>query len=135
MLNVDEVLNLSQKELQKEVYEFLMNGGNNKKLAKIMSKTKGYCDKEELEVKKISFDKIERIAGPEKDMKYFEKEDLWNEKIDKMKDAIKKGWKPPPLIVWNKENKLTIADGSHRIEALKKLEYNEYFCIVKKSKK
>lgn len=130
MLEPDKIINLDEKSLQKEVYEFLTTTGNNKKLAKIMSNTKGFCDKGKLEVKTLRLSELIRIAGPEKDMQYFEEREIWDKKIDQMIKSIKSGWKPPCLIVWDTKKGLTIADGAHRFEALKKVGKKEYACIV-----
>ncbi|MFT4261255.1 MAG: ParB/RepB/Spo0J family partition protein [Candidatus Woesearchaeota archaeon] len=126
MLEPNKIIDLDEESLQKEVYEFLTTTGNNKKLAKIMSNTKGFCDKGKLEVKTLRLSELIRIAGPNKE--YFEEQKVWDKKIAQMIKSIKSGWEPPALIVWNKD--MTIADGAHRFEALKKLGKKEYACIV-----
>lgn len=130
MITPNKVKNIDKKELQRQIYEFLTNEGNNSKLANIMSNTKGYCDKGRFEVKLMSLDNLIRIAGPEKDMQYFEEKEIWDKKISQMASSLENGWKPPCLIVWDTNKGLTIADGSHRIEALKKLGIKQYECII-----
>ena len=110
--------------LLKKLVEFLEGEGNNLKLAEIM-KSKGT-----LHSKKLDFSELIRIAGPEENMKYKIDQRIFEEKINKMVESINKGWEPAPLIVWDTIEGLTIADGSHRIEALRKLGFKSYLCII-----
>jgi|SRR6056297_1639337 len=111
--------------LENWVYKFLTTKGGNKKLANIM-KGKGVL----IGPKKTSLNKLTRACGPEKDMKFHEDKKIWDKKINKMVKSIKKGWNPPPIIVWDMKNELSIADGSHRIEAFKKVGIKSYWTII-----
>ncbi len=73
---------------------------------------------------------LKRICGPENGMKYFEEKDVWEKRVLNMVKDIKNGWDVPPLIVWNKDGELSIADGAHRYEALIRCEFKKYWVFV-----
>jgi hypothetical protein len=47
-----------------------------------------------------------------------------------MSKRIINGWKVPPLIATYKKSKLSIRDGNHRFEALKKCGRRKYWTII-----
>ena len=114
------------KKLKEWVHGFLTTIGKNEELAEIMERS-GTLEAP----KKISLNKLIRICGPEEGMKYKEEQKDWDKRVDKMTEEIKSDWETPPLIVWRHENgKLTVADGSHRVEALRKAGIKSYWAII-----
>ena len=73
---------------------------------------------------------LKRTCGPEKEMKYFEAEDVWNKTIGTMKLDLDKGWKPAPLIIEFKDGKFNVADGNHRMGALINSGYKKYWIAI-----
>ncbi len=121
-----EALDFSQRgEIDKWVHEFLTSVGKNNHLSEIM-KEKGHF----YGPVDIPFSKLIRCCGPEKNMKFYEFKDKWEDRNNSMIKAIKNEWNVPPFIVWCRKGKLSIADGNHRIEALKKCGFKKYWVII-----
>jgi hypothetical protein len=78
----------------------------------------------------IKLSKLKRCCGPEKEMKYKEPKKTWDKRVSSMVKDIKLGWDVPPLIVWFLNKELSIADGSHRVEALRKSGIKSYWTIT-----
>lgn len=124
--SVEEAIKYAKKGILEEwVHSFLTTVGKNEKLSEIM-RDKGFLESP----KKISLDKLTRICGPEAEMKFHEPKDKWDKKVSKMAQSIKENWDPPPLIAWDFNGELSIADGSHRVEALKKSSFKSYWVII-----
>jgi len=124
--SLDEAIEFSKKGFLEEwVHKFLENKGNNIHLSKRM-KNKGYW----LGIVEFPLGKLVRCCGPEENMKFRENSKSWEESINKIRLDIKKGWKAPPLIVWYLDGIFSIADGNHRFEALKRLNYKKYWIII-----
>ena len=113
------------QEIDTWAHAFLNSEGNNVHLSAIM-KQKGFWNGPAQQ----PLSKMRRICGPEKGLKYHEREEVFHQKIEKMLDAIKKGWDVPPLIVWYDQDKFSVADGNHRLEALKQSGHQSYWTIV-----
>lgn len=106
-------------------HEFLNNEGSNVKLSKIM-KDKGYW----LGPFEVPLNKLVRCCGPEKNMKFYEEKEKFYKHVASIIEKFKAGWNMPPFIAWYLDGKLSLADGSHRIEALRKLGFKKYFTIM-----
>mgnify|MGYP003977512711 CR=1 FL=1 len=103
----------------------LLRATNNENFANF-TKDKGYW----LGPIKISLSKLKRCCGPEKEMKFNEPSDTWNKRTNKMIKDIEKGWDIPPIIVWFLNKELSVADGSHRLEALRKSGFKKFWTII-----
>ncbi|MFH1637343.1 MAG: ParB N-terminal domain-containing protein [Candidatus Woesearchaeota archaeon] len=123
---VEEAINFAKKDRINEwIHKFLTTAGKNNHLSEIMKHQGHFYGPIE-----ISFQKLKRCCGPEKNMKFHESKDKWGEIIATMISEIKDGWQVPPLIVWQINSNLSIADGNHRFEALKKCGFNKYWAII-----
>jgi hypothetical protein len=109
---------------EKWVHHYLNNEGNNKALSKGLKKQKRYW----LGPIKISLSKLHRCCGYESNMEYTETISKWNRRINSIIKKIDSGWDMPPLIVTYKNKQLSIRDGNHRYDALKKC--NKISCRV-----
>ena len=78
----------------------------------------------------FSLSKLKRSVGPEANMRYQVDSVPWQKKISFLKQKIKNGWKPQPLITaGNAEEPFLLHDGNHRYEALKQTNAAEYWVI------
>ena len=117
-------------ELHKWVFDFLNTIGKNKEMANgILKREK---DKKLFWFGPIKFplNKLTRCTGAEKTMEYVEPLKKWENKTTKMVQSIQAGWEPPLLMVnprpWPI---LSIRDGNHRYEALKRCGKRKYWII------
>src|SRR3989344_3503081 len=123
---IDEALDYSSHGfLQEWVHGFLETEGRNPHLARIM-KDKGYW----LGIFEFPLSNLVRCCGPEENMKFHEDPKKWDETVTKMTDKLKSGWRAPPLIVWHLNGVLSVADGNHRFEAMKRNNYKKYWIII-----
>jgi hypothetical protein len=115
--------------LKEWLISYLEGHGNNQKLADALKENNAidYSGPIEMELSPMR-----RIAGSAKEgLKWVDAD--WENNIQKMVDAIKSGWNPPPLILtdyWDPKYHLT--DGNHRCEALMRAGYEKYWTIVLK---
>ncbi len=116
---------IDNKPVENWVYQFLTTTGSNKKLAEIMNEKGHWMGPIEIPLKNLK-----RCCGPEKEMKFYQPKEKFNRKVKKMIKSLKKGWKPAPLIVWYQDKELSIADGAHRTEALKKIKFKKYPTLI-----
>jgi hypothetical protein len=80
-----------------------------------------------VELKEYPLKLLKRIEGlPEAQP---ESSDIWNQRVSTIEEAIKNNTPLGPIIVTDFWNKLEIADGNHRHEALLKSGYKTYWTI------
>lgn len=107
--------------------DFLNASGNNSSLAKTLQK-RGTFHTGLIE---YPISKFKSILGPDHSFLYYEDPEKFNDRAEAMVDAIKAGWTPPPFIVtdfWG--NELSLADGAHRMEAMKRLSVKSYPTVL-----
>ncbi len=122
-----EALEYAKRGLLEDwIHAFLTTSGKNEGLSTGLKKKKRFF----VGPRNIDFDKLQRICGYEKNIKYHESEERWEKKVRRILSGMKKGWEMPPLIVMYKKGKLSIADGNHRFEALKRRRFNKYWTII-----
>ena len=115
-----------QGKLKEWVYEFIMNEH---------SKHIEFYNELQSEERyffgpiRISLKDLKRIAGPENEMEYTVPDDWWNNQIPLLKGLIEDGWDMPPLIIRIRDDGYYLTDGNHRLEALRRLQYEEYYAI------
>ena len=80
-------------------------------------------------------DKLKRIEGPQNGETEIESVDEWSRKVKGFEHAFQNGYVSPPLIVTDFWDKIEIADGNHRHEALLNSGYTTYWTIFLFSKK
>lgn len=122
--NLDQAF-LAEKEnrLHEWVLSFLRSSGNNLKLANKLEK----YGQNNVRLLSYPVEKVINIIGADESFKYQEDVSILNDRVSKMVDSIKKGWRPPPIIVtdiW--EDEIEIADGGHRQRAIIDLGITEY---------
>ena len=78
----------------------------------------------------MKLDKLEPCCGPDEDMEYVLDHEQWEERIKKFQNMIRSGWDIPPLIASNDKGILSLRDGNHRLEAMRREEIEEYWVII-----
>lgn len=79
----------------------------------------------------IQLDKLERTCWPETNMEYQLSEGSFNETVRRVQAYIEQWNSMHPLICQFKDNVLSIRDGNHRHEALRRLEIKKYWILVR----
>jgi hypothetical protein len=72
-------------------------------------------------------DQFKILMGPDHSFRYYEEPGSFNNRVNKMVESLKAGWKPVPFIasdIWN--DGLELNDGAHRVAALKRLGVKTY---------
>ena len=115
----------TSKEVEFWVHEFLLGPGKNQPFSEGLKLIPRYFHLP----KKISLRSLNRCCGPEPEMEYFQPQEAWDSQVGNMRQALKNGWLPPPLIV-SFDGNLIINDGNHRHEALICEGYSTYWSIV-----
>ncbi|WP_105617427.1 ParB/RepB/Spo0J family partition protein [Vallitalea okinawensis] len=124
--NVEEAIVYSEKgKIEEWVHLFLNSEGDNFAFSEGLKLQKRYW----LGPIIYDLDKINRCCGPEKDIKFHEPYENWENRIKRMEDLIKQGWEMAPLIVNHDKGYLEINDGNHRHEALKRAGINKFWVI------
>jgi len=125
--SVREAKEYAKKGLLEEwIHDFLITMGKNENLSLGLKKEKRYW----VGPITVSLDKLYRVCGTEKNIKFREGEERWEKRINRIINGIKSGWEMPPFIVTYKRRKLIIADGSHRHEALKRRGFKKYWAVI-----
>lgn len=114
-----------QGKLHQWILKYLNSEGNNKKLAKVL-KEEEYFWSDMLE---YPLDKLKRVMGYEKGMKFRESREKWEKRISFLTNCLKKGESFAPLIATDFWGDIHLSDGTHRFEALKKSGYEKYWTI------
>lgn len=112
-------------DLRIQVLEYLRGEGDNAKLADRIEST--VC--QSIDLVNFSLKDLKRIIGPDKKLAYFEEEEIWEGRVEKLVSAIEGGYKPLPLFVTNFWGETTLADGNHRHEALIRSGFDLYWVI------
>ncbi len=74
--------------------------------------------------------KLNRVCGPEAEMEYIEPVDGWEQRIGILMQNIQALEDVPPLIIHHRANDLSIRDGNHRHEALRRLGYESCYVLL-----
>jgi len=78
----------------------------------------------------IDLSKLKRVCGPEEHMIFKEEKSYWEDKVESMEYAIETGWDMPPIMIWFKDKEFSIADGSHRYQALLNCGKKTYWSFI-----
>lgn len=127
IFSVGEAQKYANKGLLEEwVHEFLMTAGKNPEFSEGLKLQKRYWTGP-LE---MDLDRIERCCGPEESMEYRVDAGCFRSYVDEMAKSLNKGWESPPLLVQYVGGRLSVRDGNHRYEALKKCGIKRYWVIL-----
>jgi homoserine kinase type II len=113
--------------------DYLNGPGHNQKLAHIITETEGLTTM----LTDAPLENLISVAGPNKTYKYPIDSKKWIKVTNDYAKKIESGWNPPPIIVTQGVfgPELSVADGNHRLEALKKCDIKRYEVIlIKKTK-
>jgi hypothetical protein len=80
-------------------------------------------------------ERLKRIEGVQNNEEAIEHVDEWTNRVKDFEQAFKNGYVSPPLLVTDFWNKIEIADGNHRHEALLNSGYKRYWTIFLFTKK
>lgn len=113
--------------LEEWIHSLLMNGYNdNIDLSNGIKQSKRYfCGPVKLPLSLFT-----RVCGPEETMEYQVNEAYFHYHVEEMMEWVKQGWDIPPILIEQKDDRLFMNDGNHRFEALKRLNYREYYFIL-----
>lgn len=111
--------------IEEWVHEYLMTVGKNPEFSVGLKLQKRYW----AGPVEFNLDKLARCCGPEENMEYRVDANMFEIYVDEMVKSLKNGWEAPPLIVQYHEGSLTLNDGNHRYEALKRCEINRCWVI------
>lgn len=73
---------------------------------------------------------LNRVCGPEPEMEYIEPVDGWEQRIRILMQNIQALEDVPPFIIHHQANDLSIRDGNHRHEALRRLGYESCYVLL-----
>ena len=69
----------------------------------------------------LPIDQLHRLAGPPGDpVLCAVADDYWRDDVDELGEKVEDGWEPPPVIVAFREGELTLEDGNHRVEGVRR---------------
>jgi hypothetical protein len=122
--SLETAIEADQKgDLFQWLQNYLRAEGNNKELADYLK------DPTIIKLMEFPLNKLIRSTGPEIEMAYFEVSDVWEERVSNLVEKIKEGNKLPPLIVTDFGKPLSLSDGNHTHEALRRCGYDRYWTI------
>jgi hypothetical protein len=112
-------------KIEEWVIQFV-SATDNERLGKVIQNYKGKWEGP----KEFDLNKLKRRVGPEEGMSYPEPKDVFDSKVNGIISRIDNGWDIPPLIFWESEDGLSLMDGGHRLEALKRASFKKYWIII-----
>lgn len=112
-------------ELFQWLQNYLRGEGRNEELADYLIKEKLAT----INLIEFPLTRLKRSTGPEKEMAYVEDSEVWEERVGNLVKKIKEGNKLPPLIVTDFGEPLSLSDGNHTHESLRRCGYDKYYTI------
>ncbi|MBM7564214.1 ParB N-terminal domain-containing protein [Paenibacillus sacheonensis] len=103
--------------LEEWVHLFLKTTGNNIPFSEGLKLGKRYWEGPVL----LPLQDLDRCCGPEPEMEYVNPAESWEARVDSLMSLLQEGWAYPPLIVQAVDGRLSVRDGNHRHEALRRL--------------
>jgi hypothetical protein len=80
---------------------------------------------------RLRLDHLHRLAGPaEHPVVQAVDDGWWRDDVDELAERIADGDEPPPVVVSHADGELTVEDGNHRIEALRRAGAEETWAVV-----
>lgn len=113
--------------LEDWVHEYLRSDGQNTGLSDGLRLQTRYW----LGPIEVPLDQLDRACGPEASMEYQEPEADWERRVTAMLEGIQGGWQAAPFIVqYTAEGRLSVRDGNHRWEALRRSGRTAYWSVI-----
>ncbi|NBD26908.1 ParB N-terminal domain-containing protein [Paenibacillus glycinis] len=112
--------------LEEWVHLFLRTAGNNAPFSEGLKLQKRFWAGPVL----VPLAELERCCGPEPEMEYYNPPESWEARVESLMAALRGGWSCAPLIAQVADGKLSIRDGNHRHEALRRLGVSSCWTIV-----
>jgi hypothetical protein len=79
----------------------------------------------------LPLDRLHRLAGPSgSPVLEVVEDDDWRDDVDDLANKIQDGQRPPPVIVTYRDDKLTVEDGNHRLEAMRRAGRTEAWAVA-----
>lgn len=124
--SLETAINADQRgELFQWLQDYLRGEGRNEELADYLIKEKPAI----VNLFEFPLTRLKRSTGPEKEMAYVEDSEGWEKRVGNLVKKIKEGNKLPPLIVTDFGEPLSLSDGNHTHEALRRCGYDKYWTI------
>jgi len=81
---------------------------------------------------RLPIDRLNRLAGPpDEPVLCPVDDDFWRDDVDEIADQVHSdGWTPPPVIVTFQDGQLTLEDGNHRVEGLRRAAEHATWAVV-----
>lgn len=114
------------------IQEYLHGPGHNKKLANHLLNATELT----ISFREQGIDNLKCVAGPDQSFKFPIDPIKYELAVSEYASRIEAGWSPPPLIVTKGifGNEESIADGTHRLEALKRCGIHDFWVILVEKK-
>ncbi|MBO7744576.1 ParB N-terminal domain-containing protein [Paenibacillus sp. MWE-103] len=112
--------------LEEWVHLFLKTAGGNLPFSDGLKLQKRYWAGPVL----LPLGELERCCGPEPEMEFRSPPDSWDAHVAELEALLREGWAYPPLIAQAADGKLSIRDGNHRHEALRRTGASSCWTIV-----
>lgn len=116
----------TQEQIEEWVHKYLCGSGNNIPLSDGLKLAKRYW----IGPMKYRLDALERICGPEEHMEFRQDAEGWEIGIQAMMESLEKGWTPAPFILTFDDKGISLRDGNHRYEALKRMGHEEHWVFI-----
>ena len=127
LFTVEEAIEFSNKgAIEEWVHLFLTTVGDNQALSDGLKLEKRYWVGPIL----IGLDRLKRCMGLEPYMEFVDSLENWEKHITRFQKLINDGWNMPPLIVQHMRGELSVRDGNHRLEALRRAGYDKFWVII-----
>lgn len=78
----------------------------------------------------VEFDELHRFAGPPSQPTMTRLTDEDQRRVSDMVDSLDDGWRPAPCVATHKGDHLSLEDGNHRVEALRRHGDDRWWTVV-----
>lgn len=79
----------------------------------------------------VPIDQLVRWAGPPGDpVLRPTREDEWRDDVDDLEEKVEDGWEPPPVVVTYQDDQLTLEDGNHRVEGIRRTGETQAWAVI-----
>lgn len=80
---------------------------------------------------RVPLDDLARLAGPPgAPVLEVVDEDDWRDDVDDLADKVRDGFEPAPVIASYEDGQLTLEDGNHRVEALRRAGVEQTWAVI-----
>lgn len=79
----------------------------------------------------VPLDQLNRLAGPPGEPVLCPvDEEEWRDDVDDMKQKVRDGWEPPPVIASYRDGQLYLEDGNHRVESMRRSGARQTWAVI-----